>query len=73
MSDSLPEVVAEADAAVPEAAEVAPEYDPAAPAPLDVPRTATCHPEPWYPTVVTPPGTSEITGNYEPSPWAGDF
>ncbi|MEE1835908.1 hypothetical protein [Streptomyces sp. SP17KL33] len=46
MSDSLPEVVAEADAAVPEpAAEVEPEYDPAAPAPLDMPRTATGHAE----------------------------
>lgn len=48
MSDSLPEVVAETDAAVPDpAAEAAPEpeYDPAAPAPLDVPRTATGHPE----------------------------
>ncbi|ULR49655.1 hypothetical protein [Streptomyces deccanensis] len=46
MSDSLPEVVAEADAAVPEAATGGePEYDPAAPAPLDVPRTATGHPE----------------------------
>ncbi|MCC9708507.1 hypothetical protein E4N62_26550 [Streptomyces sp. MNU76] len=46
MSDSLPEVVAEADAAVPAPpTEVGPEDDPAAPAPLDVPRTATGHPE----------------------------
>ncbi|MDT0567550.1 hypothetical protein RM704_08720 [Streptomyces sp. DSM 3412] len=46
MSDSLPEVVAEVDAAVVEVpAEAGPEYDPAAPAPLDVPRTATGHPE----------------------------
>ncbi|WP_217185125.1 hypothetical protein [Streptomyces sp. AC495_CC817] len=46
MSDSLPEVVAQADAVVPEPPdEAGPEDDPAAPAPLDVPRTATGHPE----------------------------
>lgn len=56
MSDSLPEAGARVEAAIPEgdipdtetgvAEGVAePEYDPAAPAPLNAPRAATGHPE----------------------------
>ncbi|MGW0842922.1 hypothetical protein ACWD26_22780 [Streptomyces sp. NPDC002787] len=51
MSDSLPEVEAGAEAVVPDAgagmpvAVVEAEYDPAAPAPLNVPRSATGHPD----------------------------
>lgn len=59
MSDSLPEAEAGVEAVVPEREAgsadepgarpeptvVEPEYDPAAPAPLNVPRTATGHPD----------------------------
>lgn len=52
MSDSLPEGRAGVEAGPadgpgpqPEPAVVEPEYDPAAPVPLNVPRTATGHPE----------------------------
>ncbi|MFF3336066.1 hypothetical protein ACFYWX_42220 [Streptomyces sp. NPDC002888] len=41
MSESEPEVEASGEAMVPEEAVPGPQYDPAAPAPLNVPRTPT--------------------------------